>query len=52
LRPQWKTSLTVPEADGLLSEITGGRHLKVKIRNGAPFYSLPGRINPELENRE
>ena len=47
-----ETSLAINEADGRLSEIAGGRHLKVKIRNGASFYSLPGRINPELENRE
>ncbi len=47
-----ETSLTVREADGMLSELAGGGHLAVESRNGALFYSLPGRSNPELENRE
>jgi hypothetical protein len=47
-----ETSLTVNEADGMLSELAGGRHLTVKIRSGALFYSFPGRSNPDLENRE
>lgn len=46
-----ETSLTVREADGMLSELAGGGHLAVESRNGALFYSLPGRSNPELENR-
>lgn len=47
-----ETSLTVREADGMLSELAGGGHLMVESRGGALFYSLPGRSNPELENRE
>jgi hypothetical protein len=47
-----ETSLTITEADKMLSEIAGERHLTVKIRNGTPFYSPPGRSNPEPENRE
>ena len=47
-----ETSLTVCEADGMLSELAGGGHLAVESRNGALFYALPGRSNPELENRE
>ncbi len=47
-----ETSLTVREADGILSELAGGGHLMVESRGGALFYSLPGRSNPELENRE
>ena len=47
-----ETSLTVREADGMLSELAGGGHLAVESRGGALFYSLPGRSNPELENRE
>ena len=44
-----ETSLTVREADGMLSELAGGGHLVVESRNGALFYSLPGRSSPELE---
>jgi hypothetical protein len=47
-----ETSLTVREADGMLSELAGGGHLMVESKSGALFYSLPGRSNPELENRE
>jgi hypothetical protein len=46
-----ETSLTVREADGMLSELAGGGHLAVESRDGALFYSLPGRPNPELEGR-
>jgi hypothetical protein len=46
-----ETSLTVREADGMLSELAGGGHLAVESRDGALFYSLPGRRNPELEGR-
>ena len=45
-----ETSLTVREADGMLSELAGG-HLAVESRDGALFYSLPGRRSPELEGR-
>lgn len=37
-----ETSLTVREADGMLSELAGGGHLAVESRNGALFYALPG----------
>jgi hypothetical protein len=44
-----ETSLTVREADKMLSELAGGGHLAVESRGGALFYSLPGRSDPELE---
>ena len=44
-----ETSLTVREADGMLSELAGGGHLAVESCNGALFYSLPGRSSRELE---
>jgi len=47
-----ETSLTVREADGMLSELAGGGHLVVQSRDGALFYVLPGRRSPELEGRE
>ena len=47
-----ETSLTVREADGMLSELAGGGHLAVESRDGALFYVLPGRRSPELEGRE
>ena len=47
-----ETSLTVREADGMLSELAGSGHLAVEIRDGALFYSLPGRRSPELEGSE
>ena len=46
-----ETSLTVREADKMLSELAGGGHLAVESRGGALFYSLPGRSDPELEGR-
>lgn len=46
-----ETSLTVREADKMLSELAGGGHLAVEGRGGALFYSLPGRSDPELEER-
>src|SRR5215218_4719495 len=46
-----ETSLTVREADGMLSELAGGGHLAVESRDGALFYSLPGRRSAELEGR-
>ncbi|CAA9439624.1 MAG: hypothetical protein AVDCRST_MAG55-3313 [uncultured Rubrobacteraceae bacterium] len=45
------TSLTVREADGMLSELAGGGHLAVESRGGALFYSLPGRPAAGLEDR-
>ena len=47
-----ETSLTVREADGMLTELAGGGHLAVEHRDGALFYALPGRRGPELEGRE
>ena len=44
-----ETSLTVREADEMFSELAGGGHLAVESRNGALFYSLPGRSSRELE---
>jgi hypothetical protein len=44
-----ETSLTVREADGMLSELAGGGHLAVESRDGALFYSLPGRCSGEIE---
>ena len=46
-----ETSLTVREADKMLSELAGAGHLAVEGRGGALFYSLPGRGGPELEGR-
>ena len=46
-----ETSLTVREADKMLSELASGGHLAVRSRGGALFYSLPGRDDPELEGR-
>ena len=46
-----ETSLTVREADKMLSELAVGGHLAVESRGGALFYSLPGRSGPELEGR-
>ncbi|CAN5567492.1 hypothetical protein BH24ACT20_BH24ACT20_09640 [soil metagenome] len=37
------TSLSVREADGLLSELSGGGHLTVEREGGALVYALPGR---------
>lgn len=44
-----ETSLTVREADWMLSELAGGGHLAVESRSGALFYSLPGRSDQEIE---
>jgi hypothetical protein len=44
-----ETSLTVREADSMLSELASGGHLKVESRNGALFYALPGRSSSEIE---
>jgi hypothetical protein len=46
-----ETSLTVREADGMLSELAAGGHLMVKGKNGTLFYSLAGRGDPEFEGR-
>lgn len=44
-----ETTLTVREADRMLSELAGEGHLAVKSRNGALYYALPGRSDLELE---
>lgn len=46
-----ETSLTVREADGMLSELAGGGHLTVESTDGALFYALPGRRGGEIEDR-
>ena len=46
-----ETSLTVGEADSMLSELAGKGHLAVKSSDGALFYSLPGRRGGEIEDR-
>ena len=43
-----ETSLTVREADTLLSELAGGGHLQLESRDGALYYLLPGRGKSEL----
>ena len=46
-----QTSLTVGEADEMLSELTSGGHLRVESSEGTLFYRLPGRRTSELESR-
>ena len=46
-----ETSLTVREADGMLSDLASSGHLAVQSRDGALIYALPGRRGPELEDR-
>ena len=46
-----ETSLTVKEADEMLSELAGGGHLAVEGRGGTLFYALPRREDPELRGR-
>ena len=38
-----ETSLTVREADEMLSELAGGGHLQVESQGGSLYYSLPGK---------
>jgi len=45
-----ETSLTVREADTMLSELAVGGHLLVESQNGSLFYSLPSREDPALES--
>ena len=47
-----ETSLTVREADAMLSELAGGGHVTVESQNGALFYSLPSREDPALEGSD
>lgn len=44
-----ETSLTVREADGMLSELAGGGHLTVESDGGSLVYSLPKRRSREIE---
>jgi hypothetical protein len=44
-----ETSLTVREADRMLSELAGGGHLSVESAGGTLRYSLPGRRATELD---
>src|ERR687893_873479 len=46
-----ETSLTVKEADRMLSELAGGGHLAVESREGSLFYALPRRRSPGIEDR-
>lgn len=46
-----ETSLTVREADEMLSGLAGGGHLLVRSEEGMLSYSLRGRRTPELEVR-
>jgi hypothetical protein len=46
-----ETSLTVGEADEMLSELAAGGHLRVESSEGTLSYNLPGRRVPELEDR-
>lgn len=43
-----ETSLTVREADEMLSELTNGGHLQLESHDGALYYSLPARRKQEL----
>jgi hypothetical protein len=43
-----ETSLTVREADEMLSELAGSGHLRVESEGGTLFYSLPGRRGREI----
>jgi hypothetical protein len=44
-----ETSLTVKEADRMLSELAGGGHLSVESAGGTLRYSLPARRATELD---
>lgn len=46
-----ETSLTVREADRMLSELASAGHLMVEGRKGSLFYILPRRADPQLEGR-
>lgn len=45
-----ETSLTISEADKMLSELAGGGHLQVASSEGTLVYRLPGRRALELED--
>jgi hypothetical protein len=46
-----ETSLTVKEADRMLSQLASEGHLLVESREGSLFYALPRRSSPQLEGR-
>ncbi len=45
-----ETSLTISEADEMLSELAAGGHLQVESSEGTLVYKLPGRRALDLEN--
>jgi hypothetical protein len=47
-----ETSLTVREADQMLSELAGGGHLAVESKEGSLFYALPRRRGGEIRSGE
>jgi hypothetical protein len=47
-----ETSLTVREADQMLSELAGGGHLAVESKGGSLFYALPRRRGGEIGSGE
>lgn len=46
-----ETSLSVKEADAMLSELAGGGHLSVEREGATLIYALPTNARPELEER-
>jgi hypothetical protein len=46
-----QTSLTVGEADEMLSELASGGHLHVESSESTLYYRIPGKRTPELESR-
>jgi hypothetical protein len=46
-----ETSLTVKEADRMLSQLASEGHLLVESREGSLFYALPRKSSPQLEGR-
>lgn len=46
-----ETSLTVREADEMLSELAGAGHLLVQSKGGTLIYELPNSRAPKLEGR-
>lgn len=46
-----ETSLTVDEAEEILARLAERGHLHVQSRDGALFYTLPGRRYGTLEER-
>jgi hypothetical protein len=46
-----ETSLTVKEADRMLSQLASEGHLLVESREGSLFYALPRRSSPQLDGR-